>query len=261
MTINNNVYLYSMEKKEQNAVSVIMSYGIEQIKALTEQLSSAGFVPWQAQDIPAVLELAHALRIPFGTALTNVIPIKGKPTLSAALQRALATRAKVQISVVNYYEPVIHLLTAEGFIHIVTEQEFRNGNYYLVREDGVRHDDKINVVRIPAPFIPEAYVKSGYGDRVTTVSITRNGVLYEPVKYYLHEAFKAGYFAPGKEKDNWLQQTPAMMFARCSSRAVTMYASDATNGLPTAEEMADIEDVEYVEVRDTNLNIEDITIE
>lgn len=235
-----------MEEKTTTALATSQSpfttgVMIKEMLEVAEQYIKSGIVPWKnTADVVLVFEAARALNIPYATAVMGIVPIQGKPTLTANLQKALLHRAGITFTVDLYYIPVIHVLSEHGVPFILKPEEIYadDSKYHFVGADGARIDGKINVVKVPPPFIPDNYVKSGWVDRVTQVTMYRGDKTIS-LPYYLHEAFKAGYFTPGKEKDNWLTQTASMMLARDITRNASNIGADALNNMPELQEILD----------------------
>lgn len=232
---------------------------------VAEYMVKSKLVPFKnPADVVLVIEAAQSIGMPIPFALANFYSVNGKLSAGVHVKTALCHKGSVTFETVENFEPVMHYLLEGGFKIAVSREQYQKEKLYPMSgskwsdmtsqqretlQERLRKEGKKLAFKVSAPFID---VK-GWDDHRTTIKATRVKKLADGTfateetqdSYYLHEAFKAGYFAQGKEKDNWILHTKAMLMARCKGRVIDQIASDIVFNLQTFEEFADEHNIEY----------------
>jgi hypothetical protein len=186
---------------------------------------------WLPEHIPTV-EAAFTIRqmglelgIPTMQAFHNIIPIKGKLTLSAVCKSALIRRGGVIYTVLRDAE-------------------------YMYNEGGGQMD----FTKFPKYRTGSEDWTNKYMGRVTTIKAFRVVLgerIEQEVSFSTLDAMSMGLM----EKDNWVRMLPQMLLARCVSKLSVMFAADLILNLPTTEEIIeDSRDMDY-NYNDGKLNV------
>ena len=217
---------------------------------MAKELIASSLVPFTSvADTLLVIQAAHDLNIPVTWAISNLYPIQKRLSAGVHVITGLLWRSGVTITVIEDFVPVAHFI-GRGSLPVKLSSKEINGNTYQIVTAaeftaGTYDKNKIPVLKSAAPYMPAKAV-----DHRTTILFTRYTLDSEnksvknemKISYYLHEAWQAGYFADGK--DNWLNHTGSMMFARCVSRGKRI-GSDIIGNMMEVGEAADTFNIPY----------------
>lgn len=155
-------------------------------------------------DAFTIQQMGKELGVPTLQALHQIIPIKGKLSLSTRLQNALLRKGGIS---------------------------------FFTKEDGVYVYADGSVSKLSTKSADNVVIKPV--DRRTTIVFTRPGTngaqMVEEVDFTWSDATKMGL----TDKDNWKKMPREMLYARCLSKGANRIGADVTLGLYTTDELLD----------------------
>lgn len=268
-----------MEKENQKAVTETSTNNlalqtvsrIEFLKAFAKDIVQSEISNVKSEaDAFNILAFADEAKIPLTQALAEIYPLKfGERTtmcVGVHVLEGIISRSPIQFKVIEDYEPVVHYRSTGQMIVSLTAKELQegllSGKYQMltIKEENGKKSiaeeiDKTKIQLLPYNGdYPYNLLNNGSDRRTSIRFIRKDKEIDEVVVYYLHEAYQAGYFGGEnkKPKNTWIENTRAMMYARCFTRGAKRYGSDYIKGLNEISEIKDsinsVEDVDYVEV-------------
>lgn len=212
-----------------------------------EKLIKGGMVPFaKASDVVLVMQTALDLHMSIPFALANLYPVQGRISAGVHLLAAILAKGKVRIEVIEDFVD-IYLIARKGGIKTTKTGDFiENNNLKVCSLKDYNEMSKLYGEDIYVKFPPIAGLNDSFQDKRTTIRMFRSDTNTTVERSYcLHEAFQAGYFAEGKEKDNWIAHTKSMLWARAFSRTAKVIGSDLLFGMSEFSELADTFDIPY----------------
>lgn len=234
-----------------------------------ERMVESKLMPYQSvEDALFVFQAAIDLNVSLTFAMANfhVLDTKAGKKLTAGVHilSALIARNNVIIETIEDYVPVQHF-NDNFFPLVLSLKEYVDGNYRMTTLDKIQGGEdfkgKRPIIRTAAPIIGEMT------DRRTTIRLkwlVNNGTSFEwhvsePVSYYLHEAFRAGYMdIDGKAgRDTYYQHTNAMIWKNAFTRAAKRGCSQYIGNLVETTELLEVENLPYEMDEDGNITLYD----
>ena len=208
--------------------------------ALAEVLVKGDLCPLKKPaDVMLALMTGQNLGIPLITAISQIYPINGKPSLGTHIQKGLALKHGIVYKRTRHYEAYYMFVEAD-----------ENGKPKLVNKKGT----KVPVI-ISEGFLeeqPKGSLKKEI-DRVTEYKLTRElrtpsgkwVTVIQTGSFSLREALTAEL----SNKDNWKHYPKDMLDARAFDRAMSEIADDIKGGLKSPEVLSngDIQEAVVVE--------------
>lgn len=178
------------------------------------------------------------LGLPFMVAINNIYPINGKTTMSTHLHRALLIKHRIEFTKIYDCEPM--------YVYAAAKKE---GDKLVPVFDDKKQPSILGVFTQDNPPKVPHFKGNNPVDYITKYVFSRkvrnslgNPVEYKSVgSFTLSEAKTAGL----TDKDNWKNYLNRMLDARAFIFGSREVASDITLGIPSLNEIADIENVSY----------------
>ena len=194
--------------------------------ALAEVLVKGDLCPLKKPaDVMLALMTGKTLGIPLITAISQIYPINGRPSLGTHIQKGLALKHGIIYKRTRHYEPYYMFVEADS-----------EGKPKLIKKDG-----KDVPVITGYGFLdekPEKALKKEI-DKVTEYELTREiqtpsgkwVTITQKGSFSLSEALQAEL----SNKDNWKHYPKDMLDARAFDRAMSEIADDIKGGLKAPE--------------------------
>lgn len=233
------------DKKDIN--DLVRFSSLEQLTEWAKQIAGSKFTPLdKAEDVMCAVLTGKELGISPMASLNNIYPINGRGTLGIHLINALLVKAGIIIEVLCNYVPLYQYADKSS-----AKKDEKSGTiiYGIVLTTGDRPNEFLND--------PTLYLRSPQPtDYLTKVKFTRERRLpsgtfktIEHIEEYRYsDAIKAGLLE--KPGDVWKKYPKNMMFARCCGNGANIVAPDVKLGIPTTEEMAEVNGINLTMTED-----------
>lgn len=226
---------------------------MEELEAWGDKIASTGFTPLKkgSEVVAAVLT---GKELGFGSmfSVNNIYPINGRATLGLHAINSKLLQAGIVIEVLRDFEPCVAFVMKD------------NDGFPVFLDDSGREvakDDKGKPTTKPAKTI---VLREGFADEPaldhevkgkriinwkTIIRLTRmlkqaNGSYSKMVsvgEFSINQASQADLM----KKDNWINYTKEMCYARALTLGGRRVADDILGGLPETSEYADVKDIDY----------------
>jgi hypothetical protein len=224
-----------------NAVSQCM----DSLEIIASKLIKSKLCPLKTEsDVINAAVTGLQLGLPLMVAVNNIYPINGKTTMSTHLHRALLIKHRIKFIKIYDKEPMYYYVIGELVkndkgIEILVPKKGADGNPIVLGKFTEKDSPKDKLVIKGNTIV----------DYITQYKFTRpvrdnfgNLFDYEAFgSFTLSEATLAGL----TDKDNWKNYLGRMLDARAFIYGAKEIAADITLGIPSLNEIADMEDVKY----------------
>lgn len=215
---------------------------LEQLSQLAKVLIKSNLCPLKKEEdvILAVITGAQ-YGLPYMTSINQIVPIQGKPTLSAHLHRALILKHGIHFECIYSYEPMYDWAEVGEDGNIKTQAMTGNNNQVvnvpiIIKRSTMQERPTIKCIASQAV------------DRITKYRFTREIIVGKTRKtitvnseYKISDATRAGLI----DKDNYVKHTPRMLDARAFTAGTREIAADITLGIYSLNELADEHNIPY----------------
>ncbi len=217
---------------------------LEEMKAVASILIKSELCPLKKEsDVILAIITGNQYGFPFMTSISNIYPIKGKPTLSAHLHRAILLKNKIVFNKVYDFEAVYQFgkLTEDGKAFELKDIPNPNG------QGSIKQPAHTTVGVLETKPLGYAILKEV--DRITRYTFER--LLRQPdgsfSKLKVTSEFKMtdGAKAELLAKENWIKYPARMLDARAFATGAREIASDLLLGIYSLSELADEANIKY----------------
>lgn len=217
---------------------------LEEMRAVASVLIKSELCPLKKEsDVVLAIITGNQYGFPFMTSISNIYPIKGKPTLSAHLHRAILLKNKIVFNKVYDFEAVYQFakLTEDGKAFELKDVPNPNG------QGSTKQPTATTIGTIDT--MPVGYAKVKEVDRITRYVFKRllrqEDGSFEKLTVTSEFRMSDGAKAQLLEKENWIKYPARMLDARAFSTGAREIASDLLLGIYSISELADEANIKY----------------